>query len=444
MSFSVRAILPNRISGQIAILILVSLIAIHAIITASILWSRGQFGPPSPPARAGELVTVIRMIAAVLHADRAQFMPHIVNAFPGLDIKPGNPVAADNAEVRPDPRIDGLRRHLGPGFQITPVTAAGTNSDGSDILAVRFPDGDTVTARFTRELPPPFFGGPLFMTALFVIVSVTLLALWAARSLTAPLTSFAKAAEGFSPDGDIAPIPERGPVEIRTAAKALNQMRRRIKTLVEDRTRMLAAMGHDLRTPITRMRLRSEYIADETLRGQMLRDLDQMKAMIDAALSYLRDGKNKEEPTRVDVATLLQTVCDQCTDMGHDAIYFGPEHFTMDARADALQRAVGNLVDNAVRYGHKARVRLALVSDAIRIEVEDDGPGIADADKAAMLEPFVRGDASRSMNDSQGFGLGLAIARAVAEAHGGTLTLHDRKPSGLTARIEIARKVDAV
>jgi signal transduction histidine kinase len=334
-----RSILPNRIGGQMALLILVSLVAIHAVITA-LLWNFGHFDAPRLP----------------------------------------------------------------PPVQ-----------------------------------PPPFFAGPFVVTALFLIVSVMLLALWAGRFLIRPLTGFTQAAESFQPDSDISPIPERGPEEVRAAARALNAMQCRIKGLVADRTRMLAAMGHDLRTPITRMRLRSEFITDETLRGQMLRDLDQMKAMIDAALTYLRDGKSRDDRTRADVATLLQTICDQHADMGHDVSYFGPDHFIMDAQPDALHRAIANLVDNAVRYAGKARIRLSMVPAAVRIEVQDDGPGIPDSEKAAMLEPFVRGDAARGMNDAQGFGLGLAIARTVAEAHGGRLSLHDREPHGLIARVEIAR-----
>ena len=155
-------------------------------------------------------------------------------------------------------------------------------------------------------------------TLLFVVVSVTLLGLWATRALRTPLSGFAKAAEGFSLDGTIAALPERGPEEIRAVARAFNRMRERIRKLVDDRTRLLAAMGHDLRTPITRLRLRSEFIADEDLRRQMLRDLDQMKAMTDGVLSFLRDGRAaRERRPSVDVASLLQTVCDQFADMGH-------------------------------------------------------------------------------------------------------------------------------
>jgi signal transduction histidine kinase len=439
MNFGASAILPNRIRGQIAILILLSLVAIHAVITASFLWNRGQFDPPSPPGPGSEIATVIRAIAAGPRTDRAEFLSHLATAFPGLNVASWNGEIPEPAGTSANSSSMRLLRHLGPGFHISAIPASAGNPDRGERLLVRLPDGDIITLAPLRERSPPLIGGPLAMTVLFVVISITLLVLWAARSLTRPLTDLADAAESFSPDGDVAAIPERGPAEIRSAARALNRMRSRVKALVDDRTRMLAAMEHDLRTPITRLRLRSEFIADEMLRGQMLHDLDQMKSMIDSALTYLRDSKSREEISRIDIATLLQSVCDQHADLGDDVSYSGPDHVAIQGRLDALRRAIANLVDNAVRYAGSARVRLSIMADAIRIDVEDDGPGIADAAKADMLEPFMRGDAARNMDDTHGFGLGLAIAHAVAQTHGGALTLHDRQPRGLIARIEIGR-----
>jgi signal transduction histidine kinase len=265
---------------------------------------------------------------------------------------------------------------------------------------------------------------------------ITLLGLWATRSLTDPLRHFARAAEHFSPQGEIAPVPERGPFEIRAAARALNQMRERIKGLIDDRTRMLAAVSHDLRTPITRLRLRCEFIEDGAMRAQMLDELAHMSAMVESVLNFLRDGEGRDEATMIDLATSLQTICDQFADTGHDVRYYGPDHVVICARAGELQRAVTNLVDNAVRHGRNVEVRLAQAARSAIVTIEDDGPGIADRDKAAMLEPFVRGDAARGMEQG-GFGLGLSIARAVIEAHRGSLALLDRLPTGLIARVTL-------
>jgi len=272
---------------------------------------------------------------------------------------------------------------------------------------------------------------------LFAAISLTLLGLWAARALTAPLSSFAKAAENFSLNGTAAPLPERGPEEIRSVAKALNRMHDRIASLIDDRTRMLAAISHDLRTPITRLRLRSEFIEDDVHRRHMLRDLDQMRSMLEAVLSFLRNDRRLESVTLVDIATTLQLIADQFGDMGHKVSYDGPSHAMITARPDDLHRAITNLVENAARFGAEVAIRLRVSPQTVTIEVEDDGPGISDARKDVMLEPFVRGDDARTMDESAGFGLGLSITRAIVDAHAGTLSLNDRQPHGLIARIEL-------
>jgi signal transduction histidine kinase len=253
--------------------------------------------------------------------------------------------------------------------------------------------------------------------------------------LTAPLSAFAKAAEDFSLNGAAAPLPERGPEEIRSVAKALNRMQERISKLIDDRTKMLAAISHDLRTPITRMRLRSEFIEDDAHRSRMLGDLDQMRSMLEQVLSFLRNDRKLESMTLVDIASSLQLITDQFSDMGHKVIYDGPEHAMATARPDDLHRSITNLVENAVRFGAEATIRLRISPDSLTIDVEDDGPGISDARKEVMLEPFVRGDDARNMDEASGFGLGLSIARSIVLAHGGALSLNDREPHGLIVRI---------
>jgi signal transduction histidine kinase len=438
---TVSSLLPSRISSQIAVLIVVSLLAIHLILTAAFVLGRPNDhrhdGPP------GQFVPLIQLVDTTAPQDRAHVIADIARTFPHLDMTLLPPNSANSqrqsAPEEDAPHLGGLRRHLGPGFRVAVIDAA-PDRDGRPLLAIRLQDGEVITTRILAGPPPPRFG-PVTLTLLFIAISMTLLGLWAARALTSPLRAFAKAAEGFNLDAAFAPLPERGPHEIRSAARAFNQMRDRIKHLIEDRVRMLAAVGHDLRTPITRLRLRSEFVEDEALRGRMLSDLDQMKAMVEAVLVYLRDGRSQESLTKIDLATSLQTIADQFADqfahLGHDVRYAGPDHAAILARPDALHRAIANLVDNAVRYGGKALIRLAVAPAAVTITIEDDGPGIPDADKASMLEPFRRGEAARTMDSATGFGLGLSIARAVVEAHGGTLTLANREPCGLAATITL-------
>jgi signal transduction histidine kinase len=434
MNRPLHAFLPDRISVQIALLIVLSLAAIHLFVTALFFWSRNEIERRPPPGPASEIAGAVRLLASVPQSERSQLLQYVRLAFPRVDIAPGGEVASGTDYG--DPRVDFLRRDLGPQFQ---VVAHSTNpSDArNDRIVIRLADGGVLSARLPLDRPPRFFGGPFFMTLMFILVSVTLLALWAGRALIDPLRRFVSAAESFSPDVSGTPVPEQGPFEIRAAAKALNRMTHRIRGLIEDRTRMLAAMGHDLRTPITRMRLRSEFIPDLGLRNHMLHDLDQMRGMIDAALTYLREGHSREEKTDLDIAILLQTVCEEFSDLGGNVRYEGPAQLTIRGRPNDLQRAIGNLVDNALRYAGHATVRLMSSPPVTRIEIEDDGPGIPQADKARMLEPFIRGDDARGMNEASGFGLGLSIANSMILAHNGRLTLIDRQPQGLLVRIEL-------
>jgi len=422
------------ISGQIAALVVASIIAIHLILTATFLLHRPDQPDPSIDRGHAQLVASVQLLGGAQAAERPRLFADIARAFPQLDIESlasGPAVAANEAD---GPHLRGLRRRLGSGYRILSLP----QENGIHKVGIALPDGAMISAKLLPDQwQPPFWGGPWMMTLLFAIISVTLLGLWAARALTAPLSSFAKAAESFSLSGAAAPLPERGPEEIRSVAKAFNRMRERITALIDDRTKMLAAISHDLRTPITRMRLRSEFIEDDVHRNRMLHDLDQMRSMLESVLSFLRNDRKLESMTLVDIATTLQLVTDQFADMGHKVAYDGPEHAMATVRPDDLHRSITNLVENAVRFGTEAAIRLRMSSDIVTIDIEDDGPGISDARKDVMLEPFVRGDDARNMDEAAGFGLGLSITRAIVLAHGGELSLNDRQPHGLMVRIQL-------
>jgi signal transduction histidine kinase len=424
------------ISGQIAALVVASIVAIHLILTATFLIHRPDQFEPSIDRGHGQLAAVVQLISATPATERPRLFADVARAFPQLKIEslaPG-PVAAATEPDGFEFRI--LHRRLGSSYRIFALGQASHQDIGK--VGIALPDGAMISANLQPDLRQrPFRGGPWIMTLLFAVISVSLLGLWAARALTAPLSSFAKAAESFSLNGAAAPLPERGPEEIRSVARALNRMRERISTLIDDRTRMLAAISHDLRTPITRMRLRSEFIEDDVHRSRMLRDLDQMRAMLESVLSFLRNDRKLESMTLADVASTLQLVTDQFADMGHKVAYDGPQHALATVRPDDLLRSITNLVENAVRFGAEAAIRLNVSPDHLTIDVEDDGPGISDARKDVVLEPFVRGDDARNMDEAAGFGLGLSIARSIVLAHGGTLSLNDRQPHGLIVRIEL-------
>jgi signal transduction histidine kinase len=422
------------ISGQIAALVIASIVALHLIITVTFLIHRPDQLEPSIDRHHSQLAASVQLLGAAPATERPRLRDDIKRAYPQLDVEDLVSDAAPAGDATPAPELRGLHRRLGPNYRVFSLA----DTDNLHRVGIALPDGTMLSANLLQDQRQrPFWGGPWMMTLLFAVISVSLLSLWAARALTAPLSSFARAAEEFSLDGAAAPLPERGPAEIRSVAKALNRMRRRISGLIDDRTKMLAAISHDLRTPITRMRLRSEFIEDEGHRSRMLHDLDQMRSMLESVLSFLRNDRKLESMTLVDIASTLHLITDQFTDMGHKVVYDGPQHAMATVRPDDLHRSVTNLVENAVKFGAETTVRLVVSPDVMTIEVEDDGPGISDARKDVMLEPFVRGDDARNMDEASGFGLGLSIAHSIMLAHGGELSLNDREPHGLIVRIRL-------
>lgn len=457
------ALVPSRIAGQITLLVLAS-VAGFQLVTLPLIYATGErIRAPnlSPPAMTDRFASFVRVLDRLAPEARGSAAAAMAESSPGLNLRvfaPGD-TAAPRAGVEA-PRTAGpgpaapigfehLRRALGPGLVPVPLgePVAAPPGPPRQAVMVRLADGAAATGvvpvlgPFPR--PPGRIGllATLGITVAFVVLILAALLWWATRGLTAPLARVAGAAEAFSLDRDPAPLPEDGPDEMRAVARALNRMQARVRSLVEDRTRMLAAVGHDLRTPITRMRLRAEFVEDPGIREPLLRDLAQMGAMVDAALSYLRGERTSGERTLVDVAVLLRTLVDDFADTGACVAYEGPGHLNARVSLSEIQRAAANLVENALKHGGgDALVRLlAPVGDEVTIEVLDRGPGIPGAGKVAMLEPFARGDAARGLDGpAAGFGLGLAIARAVAEAHGGGLTLHDREDGpGLLARLRL-------
>lgn len=282
----------------------------------------------------------------------------------------------------------------------------------------------------TTELHPPApWRSPGFSSAFIVMMLLGGVVITVAvRQLLVPVKTLAQAAENFGRDvANARPLPEVGPSEIVTAARAFNTMAARIRRFVEDRTFLLTAIGHDLRTPITRLKLRAEYMEDDEQRAKMLADLDEMEAMVAATLAFGKDVTTTEELGRLDLASLLRTIIDEMMDINPDGIsvldYQGPQHLPVNARPLALKRALNNLIINAVKYGDKAKISLSTVpGNNVRIDIEDQGPGIPEGEFERVFEPFRRLETSRN-RETGGSGLGLAIARNIIRAHGGDITL---------------------
>ncbi len=305
-------------------------------------------------------------------------------------------------------------------------------------IGLRVPDeGDWLN--IVADLPPPRpWHSPAFLWA-FVLMTLAAAALtvWAVRRLTEPVRTLAAAAEALGRDVNAPPLPDGGPSEVATAAAAFNLMAERIRRFVQDRTEMLTAIGHDLRTPITRLKLRAEFVEDDEQRRKMLADLEELEAMVSATLAFGRDAKTTEPVSSLDLPELLQTVLDEAADARPDAVerltYEGPSHLTVRARPLSLKRAFANLVSNALNYGGSANVRLVPQERGMLVvAVEDSGPGIPPAELERVFEPFHRGEPSRS-RETGGVGLGLPIARNILRAHGGDVTLANRPTGGVRA-----------
>jgi signal transduction histidine kinase len=278
----------------------------------------------------------------------------------------------------------------------------------------------------------PILVTPTALLVMIVLIFMLLLSVYAVRWVVAPLAEVANAAAAFgrSPQAHEA-LQQRGPREIIQVTAALNDMRTRIRALLDDRTRMLAAISHDLRTPLTRLRLRAERVSEESLRTAMLGDLTKVSRMLDETLDYLRDDARSETVSHVDLPSFLQTICSDFADMGHAVSYAGPARLSYACRPRALTRAVTNIVENAVKHGTMVTVALgAKATDSIRIEVADDGPGIPPPLRDRVFEPFFKLDQARRQ-DNSGFGLGLSIAQDIIKWHGGSIEMKARDPSGL-------------
>ncbi|MBM3622166.1 MAG: HAMP domain-containing protein [Alphaproteobacteria bacterium] len=278
----------------------------------------------------------------------------------------------------------------------------------------------------------------MFWLALALIV-IGVISWVAARRLVRPLRKLAASAEHLGLHRDATPVPESGPLEVRTIAQSLNRMSERVSRFVEDRTRMVAAISHDLRTPLTRLRLRAELVEDAETRNKILADIRQMEQIVGETLAWSREDAARGPRGPVNIAALLLGLSEDAADAGKTVRYEGPSHVVLECHAGAVRRALDNLVDNAVAYGGEAEITLGERADSIEIAVADRGPGIPQDQLDRVFAPFVRLEESRN-RDTGGAGLGLAIARDAIRAHGGDIRLENRTDGqGLRAVVTLPK-----
>ena len=455
--------LANRIfSAGIAVrlgfTVLMALALTQGVSALVYLTDRG--GEPPPRHHPREMVERVSAIIRLADETPPQFRPRVVRAVdaPGLEVE-WRPTAPDFHQNQTGFPFDGLRRRMrqaldDPDREILievhhsqprstpsgPLAPLEARLFGNLIqLATPLSDGTWLVFRSNPDRDGPF---RLLRFALWMgLVGLVIfgLSFWAGRRLSAPLKRFADAAQRLGIDGEAPLLPEAGPRELRQATRAFNQMQTRLHRFVEDRTQMLAAISHDLRTPLTRLRLRAEFVDDPEQQRKMLADLEEMEAMIASTLAFARDDARKEPRVTIDLAALLQSLVDDLGDAGYTIDYTGPEHRTVACRPVALRRAIGNLIDNALKYGGCARVTLLDQQEPghVAVRIDDDGPGIPVSEQEKVFAPFYRLERSRS-RDTGGTGLGLSVARTIARAHGGDVTLLNRPSGGLSATLILA------
>jgi signal transduction histidine kinase len=305
-------------------------------------------------------------------------------------------------------------------------------------IAVRLEDGRWLNAVSMARPWERFWQWPPLLSVGLTALILSVLMVLMVRRITRPLAQLAVAADRFGRGAAVPSLTEQGPVDIQETIRAFNRMRARLERFVQDRTRMLAAISHDLRTPITALRVRAELIDDLETRDKMLATLDEMQRMIEATLTFVREEAVQEDSRLIDFAALVESLCDDLSDTGKDVTFSGPGKTPYPCRVVSLKRALSNLIENAVIYGQRARVTLAEDREALRITIDDDGPGIAAADMERVFEPFVRLEASRS-RETGGVGLGMAIARSIVRRHGGDIALENRPERGLRVTVRLPK-----
>ena len=322
-----------------------------------------------------------------------------------------------------------------PPRQHPPGGPAGSVFDAASkivTISIHHPEGFWLN--FVSAVPRPASLWPgVFSAYIFTVaLGVSIIGLWLVGRVTKPLEDFTRAADRLGKDIRTIPLDQEGPKEVALATVAFNRMQERIARLVENRVELLAAISHDLRTPITKLKLRAELLEADKERERFLSMLEEMEAIMSTFLEYARSSFGKEERSRTEMTSLAESICSDFGDMGHDVVFRDSPKAFLECKRSAVRRAVSNIIDNAVKYGGGCEVRVCKNRHEIQIIVEDSGPGIPDGDLESVLMPFHRGEPSRN-KETGGSGLGLSIAQAVAHDHGGELSLENRDAGGLRA-----------
>jgi len=479
-------VLPRSLFARMVLVLFAGLVAAQLLSFAIHSRERGEFVMRAAGARSAQrIVDIIRLLDSIVPAERAKIVS--VLSAPPLRISLAEPLLAlaggdAGKEEQAAQYAAVLRRGLGeqyplvvfvtearplsgpgPGYGMGPGMMKGFgkgDADGGErgnfgpgfygpgmhpfaaysfVVQARLKDGALVT--FDSRQPQETVNWPLrlLLSLTVLLAAVFAVTLFAVRWVTRPLKTLADAAQSLGEDINRPPLDESGPLEVGRAARAFNTMQQKLVKFISERTQIFAAMSHDLKTPITRLRLRAEMLDDPALREKFEKDLQEMEVMVGAALDFMRGLDHREPVQPIDVMALLESLQADAREVGGDVRIEGATRAPYRGHAQTLKRCLSNLIDNAVSYGKSATIVVEDAAEQLRICVRDEGPGIPDAELERVFEPFHRLEASRS-RDTGGTGLGLTIARSIAQAHGGELVLKNRSAGGLEAVLTLPRR----
>jgi signal transduction histidine kinase len=372
------------------------------------------------------------------YGTRAALFASMIRRFLGdgraveVTVSEATPAVLRDGRAPGGPGKAGMHMPFGPAMH-------GAMQPGLSFLSqVRLQDGTLVTFDSRQPLETTSWPYRVLLSLVVLLGTVIVLSLVAVRWATRPLAALADAAEDLGRNIERPPLAESGPIEVARAAHAFNTMQSRLTAYIRERTALLAAMSHDLKTPITRLRLRAELLADAGLRDKFTRDLEEMETLVRTTLDFLRGFEGGEASQPVDMMALLESLQADLSEVGGQVLIEGRSVKPYPGKPAALKRCLANLLENAIKYGKAASIKVDDCDARLEIRIQDEGPGIPAAEIERVFEPFHRLEASRS-RETGGTGLGLAIARSIAAGHGGEVTLENRPEGGLEVRLVLPR-----
>lgn len=424
-------LVPRTLFGRLALIMTVGLIVAQLAGTALHLSERQRsLSEAVSGEMAQRLAAMHRALNSQATSQRATLAEHLSTDRLMLTVASDAPPARDVVSALPA-FAERLRKQIAPGFEIRPLALPGHGRFGFDVYIQL--EG-LQWLRIQGEAPDAIFAQPwhVLINLGVMLIAITAIVIVVARAAVRPLTRLASAAHDLADDLNHPPLDVQGPSEVRAAVTAFNTMQTRIRHNIEERERFLAAVSHDLKTPLTRLRLRAAMLGAEAQGDAILNDVQDMQSLIDDALGFLR-GRVVDEPTQaIDLVALIESVADDFAHESEVSLDL-PSALRINGQPRALQRALRNLVQNALKYGRSAEIHVDASQAPLVLTVCDQGPGLAQDELEAVFEPFYRVEDSRN-RDTGGAGLGLAIVRQVARNHGGDVTLRNRPEGGLCAR----------